>query len=326
MAYAESTISSFLIKKMSTFIKVFAPATVANVACGFDVLGFAINGVGDEILVRKTGDSNGLRITQITGDKGKLPLEVHKNTAGVAGFELLRSLGMENMGVEMQIRKKLPIGSGLGSSAASAVAGAVAVNALLTHPLPKRELLPFAAAGEAVASGAIHLDNVAPSLLGGFIFTRDSLTNDVHRLYAPHGLFATVIYPHIQILTKDAREILKPDVSLKNAITQTANLGGLIIGLFNGDIALISRSLQDALIEPQRASLIPNFYAIKQAALDCGVMGCSISGAGPSIFALSKNSIIAENAAIAMQAVLTKNKIKSDVYVSAINNEGAVIL
>ena len=310
---------------MSSFIKVFAPATVANVACGFDVLGFAINGVGDEILARKTGDNKGLRITQITGDKGKLPLEVAKNTAGVAALELLRYVGLADMGVELQIRKKLPIGSGLGSSAASAVGAAVVINELLEHPLPRRELLPFAAAGEAVASGSIHLDNVAPSLLGGFIFTRDSLTNDVHRIYAPHGLYATVIYPHVQVLTKEARAILSTEVSLKNTITQSANLGGLIIGLHNGDIALIGRCLQDVIIEPQRAALIPHFYAVKEAALGCGVLGCSISGAGPSIFALSKNSAIAENAAEAMQAVFNRHKIKSDVYISSINNEGAIL-
>jgi homoserine kinase len=310
---------------VSSFIKVFAPATVANVACGFDVLGFAINGVGDEILARKTGDSQGLRITQITGDKGKLPLEVLKNTAGVAALELLRHVGLADMGVELQIRKKLPIGSGLGSSAASAVAAVVVINELLDNPLPRRELLPFAAAGEAVASGSIHLDNVAPSLLGGFIFTRDSATNDVHRLYAPHGLYATVIHPQVQILTKDARDILKPTVLLKDAITQNANLGGLLIGLFNGDIALIARCLQDVLIEPQRAALIPHFYAVKEAALNAGVMGCSISGAGPSIFALSKNSAIAENAAIEMQQIFNNHKIKSEVYVSAINNEGAIL-
>ncbi|MEY4925763.1 MAG: hypothetical protein RI894_199 [Bacteroidota bacterium] len=306
-------------------IKAFAPATVANVACGFDVLGFAINGIGDEILVRKTGDSKGLRITQITGDKGKLPLDVERNTAGVAALRLLEFVGLADMGIEMQIRKKMPFGSGLGSSAASAVAGAFIVNQLLDNPLPKRELLPFAGMGEAVASGGLHLDNVAPSMLGGFIFCRDSQTTDVHRLYAPNGLFATVIYPHVQILTKDARAILKPDVSLKNAIQQNANLGGLIIGLFNNDLELISRSLHDVLIEPQRAALIPHFHEVKEAAINSGVLGCSISGAGPSIFALSKNSAIAENAAQAMQAIFTQNKIKSTIYVSAINNEGAVI-
>lgn len=306
-------------------IKAFAPATVANVACGFDVLGFAINGIGDEILARKTGDNKGLRITQITGDKGKLPLDVLKNTAGVAALQLLQHVGLADMGIEMQIRKKMPFGSGLGSSAASAVAGAFIVNQLLDNPLTKRELLPFAGLGEAVASGGLHLDNVAPSMLGGFIFCRDSQTADVHRLYAPNGLYATVIYPHIQILTKDARAILSPTVSLKDAIQQNANVGGLIIGLFNNDLELISRSLNDVLIEPQRAELIPYFQEVKHAALNCGVLGCSISGAGPSIFALSKNTAIAENTAEAMQAIFTKYKVKSTTYVSAINNEGAVI-
>jgi len=189
----------------------------------------------------------------------------------------------------------MPFGSGLGSSAASAVAGVMAINELLKRPLQKREMLPFAVLGEQIADGAYHADNVAPSLLGGMIFIRDNATLDVHRLPLMKGLQATVIYPHIEILTKDARDVLSKDIELKQHIEQNGNLGGLIVGLYNSDLDLIRRSLQDAIIEPQRAQLIPGFYQVKEAALNAGALGCSISGAGPSIFALSSNTLIAEN-------------------------------
>lgn len=309
---------------MSSGIKIFAPASVSNVAVGFDVLGFAIDKPGDEIIVKKA-DWKGLRITKITGAGGKLPMEVEKNTAGVAALRLLEHLKSEGIGIDMEIHKKMPFGSGMGSSSASAVAGAMAVNELLGRPLEKRDLLPFALEGEAVASGGYHADNVAPSLLGGMVLVRSHEPLDVHRLHVPKGLFATVIYPHVEVLTKSAREILKPDVSLKNAVKQTANMGAFVIGMFNSDFDLISRSLQDYLIEPQRAPLIPNFYAVKEAAMNAGALGCSISGSGPSIFALSANSLIAEQVGEAMRAVYTNAKIENDLYLSAVNLLGAVI-
>ena len=209
--------------KNKTGIKVFAPASVANVACGFDVLGFALEKPGDEIIVRFS-DEPGLRITKIRG--GKLPYEVEKNTAGYAALKLLEHLGESNRGIEMEIHKKMPFGSGLGSSAASAAAAVFAINELLRRPLEKRDLLEFAVLGESIASGAIHADNVAPSLLGGFTLVRDSTTNDVHRIHVPRGMYATVIYPKVEVLTKEARAMLKTEVSLKNAVKQTANMGG----------------------------------------------------------------------------------------------------
>ena len=308
---------------MKNGIKVFAPASVANVAVGFDVLGFALDQPGDEIIVRFS-DTPGLRITKITG--GKLPLEPHLNTAGYGVIKLLEFLGEQDRGIEMEIHKKMPFGSGLGSSAASAVAGVMAVNELLKSPLTKRELLPYAVQGESVASGAIHADNVAPSLLGGLILVRDSQSLDVHRIHVPKGLYATVIYPKVNILTKEARAMLKTEVPLKSAIRQTANLGGLIIGMFNSDFELIKRSLHDAIIEHQRAQLIPHFYQVKEAALDAGVLGCSISGSGPSIFALSANSLIAENAGESMRRIFDNAKIENTVYISKINMEGAILL
>ena len=308
--------------KYKTGIKVFAPASVANVACGFDVLGFALDKPGDEIIVRFS-EIPGLRITKISG--GKLPLELERNTAGYAALKLLEYLGETTRGIEMEIHKKMPFGSGLGSSAASAAGAAFAINQLLKNPLEKRELLQFAVLGESIASGAIHADNVAPSLLGGMTLVRDSETLDVHRIHTPKGLYATVIYPKVEVLTKEARAMLKTEVPLKDAVKQSANLGALIIGMFNSDFGLISRSLQDIIIDPQRAQLIPHFYAVKEAAYTEGVLGCSISGSGPSIFALSQNSVIAEKAGEAMKKIYDMHKIECELYISPINQEGTIL-
>ena len=238
---------------------------------------------------------------------------------------MLEHLGLEKeVGFEFELRKKMPFGTGLGSSAASSVAGVMAVNEILNRPLTKREILPFAMLGEQAADGAYHSDNVAPSLLGGIIFCRDNPSLDIHRIYAPKGLYATVVLPELEILTKDSRNVLSDNVSLKAHIQQSGNLGGLIIGLMNGDFDLIGRSLSDVIIEPQRAKLIPHFYEVKEAALGAGALGCSISGAGPSIFALSANSLKAENTAKAMQEVFKHHNIGSRVIVSEINNEGAI--
>lgn len=310
---------------MNPGIKVFAPASVANVACGFDILGFALERPGDEIIAR-FADDPGLRITQITGAGGKLPYDIQKNTAGYAAFKLLEHLGETDRGIEFEIHKKMPFGSGLGSSAASAVAGVMAVNELLGRPLTKRELLPFAVLGEQIADGAYHADNVAPSLLGGMLLIRSNETLDVHRLHVPRGLYAVVCYPAVEVLTKDARSILSTTTTLKQHIEQSGNLGGLIVGLFNGDFDLISRSLKDNIIEPQRAQLIPHFHEVQDAAIKEGALGCSISGAGPSIFALCANSLIAENVGREMKAVFDKAKIGNQLFIGPINQEGAVKL
>ncbi len=304
-------------------IKVFAPATVANVAVGFDILGFAIDKPGDEIVVR-FADRKGLTITEITGAKGKLPYDVYKNTASFSAQKFLEHIGEGDRGIEMEVHKKMPFSSGLGSSAASAVAGVFAVNALLGSPYTKKELLHFAVLGEELADGAYHADNVAPSLFGGITFIRNNRDLDVHRIPVPNGLYATVLYPHVAIKTADARAVLSDTTSLKKHIEQNGNLGGLIIGLFNSDFELIKRSLSDVIVEPQRKQLIPGFDKVKTAALQAGVLGCSISGAGPSIFALSNNSLIAENAGEAMQKVFTDLKIESQLFVSPINKEGAI--
>jgi len=307
---------------MSSEIKVFAPASVANVACGFDILGFALEKPGDEIVVRFS-DTPGLRITKITGAKGKLPYDVHKNTAGFSALKLLEHLGETGRGIEMEIHKKMPFGSGLGSSAASAVGGVMAINELLGCPLNKKALLPFAVLGEQIADGAYHADNVAPSLFGGMVLIRSNQTLDVHQLNVPKKLYATVIYPYVKILTKDARAVLSNEVSLKQTIDQCGNLGGLIVGLFNEDYDLISRSLKDVIIEPQRAKLIPHFYDVQHAALKAGALGCSISGAGPSIFALSTSPLIAENIGQVMQRIFSDANIEHELFMGPINMKGA---
>jgi len=303
-------------------IKVFAPATVANLGCGFDILGLALNEPGDEIIARKTDNAGQVIISKITGAKGKLPFDPMKNTAGMAALTFLKSQNAD-FGIDLEIHKKMPIGSGLGSSSASAVAAVVAANAFMKHPLYRRDLLPFAIAGEKVASGSAHADNVAPSLIGGIVLARD--VNDIHRINPPKSLFVVIVYPALQILTSQARALLSNNVSLGEHIQQSANLAGLILGLERSDFGLIKRSLKDIIIEPQRADLIPGFYDVKNAALVNGALGCSISGAGPSIFALCDNSFIANNVVEAMTKAFLKHKVESTPYISEINKEGAKI-
>jgi homoserine kinase len=307
-----------------TEVKVFTPATVANVACGFDILGFALERPGDEIIARFS-NKPGLRIATITGDGGKLPYEIEKNTAGFAAKKLLEYLG-EERGIELEIHKKMPFGSGIGSSAASAVGGVVAVNELLGCPLTRKELLPFAVLGEQIADGAYHADNVAPCLLGGIVLIRNNQDLDVHNLPLPENLYATVLFSSIEILTKDARGVLSSTVTLKQHIEQSGNLAGLIVGLLNSDFELIRRSLHDVVIEPQRAHLIPHFYAVQNAAIEAGALGCSISGAGPSIFALSVGRATAEQVGEAMKTIADEAGFSNQVFVSVINKNGAIRL
>ena len=304
-------------------IKVFAPASVANVAVGFDVLGFALEAPGDEIIVRE-GKQPGLMISEIQGAGGKLPYDIMKNTAGYAAHRLLQFVGETDRPLEMEIHKKMPFGSGLGSSAASAAAGVFAVNEFLKTGLTKYEILRFAVEGEQIADGAFHADNVAPALLGGMIMIRDNETLDIKKLHIPSGLFVSVIYPHIEILTKESRGILKQEVSFKDVIRQQGNLGAFVTTMYTSDFGMIGRSLQDLLVEPQRAHLIPHFYAMKEQAMNAGALGFSISGAGPSMFALSDNSGIAEKINEQANLLYQKNKVPVTTYLSKINHEGAI--
>jgi homoserine kinase len=305
-------------------IRIFAPATVANVSCGFDILGFALNSPGDEIFLQKSS-SGEVRIVEITGDEGKLPLDPEKNSASAVISNCLQHLGL-NLGIDVHLHKKMPLGSGLGSSAASSVAAAFGINVLLGEPLKPKEVLRFAMSGEKVACGSEHADNVAPALLGGFVLIRSYEPLDVIKLPAPSELYTSVIHPQIEIKTKDARDILKKEIQLKNAIKQWGNVGGLISGLYESDYDLIGRSMEDHIIEPIRSILIPGYPEVKKAALDAGVLGCGISGSGPSVFALSKGLQIAEAAAEKMVHEFKIIGIESDIYVSKVNNEGPVIL
>lgn len=305
-------------------IKAFAPASIGNVGVGFDIMGLCLERPGDEIIAR-FGHGSGLKITKIIGADTELPTDPEKNTAGVAALRLLEHLGESKRGIELEIHKKMPSGSGLGSSAASAVAAVVAVNELLQARLSKKEILPFACMGEQLASGSFHADNVAPCLMGGIVLIRDNPTLDVHQLHVPRGLYIAVVHPKVEVLTKHARGILKPDITLKAHIQQSANLSAFIVGLYNGDIGLLSRSLRDDIIEPQRASLIPGFYDVKAAALETGALGCTISGAGPSVFAFCNGQNTAEKAGAAMQKAFSAHHTPSTVYISAINPDGAVL-
>jgi len=299
-------------------IRVFCPGTIANVSCGFDVLGLSLAGVGEYMTVTQT-PTKGITISEITGQD--LPLETAKNVAGVAGLALLEALGSE-AGFDIKIEKKIKAGSGIGSSAASSAGAVWAINHLLGNPYTTMELIPFAMEGERLASGVAHADNVAPALLGGFTLVRSTDPLDVVSLPSPRELYATVIHPQIEIKTADSRRILKSSLSLKDAITQWGNVGGLVAGLYREDYELIGRSLQDVVIEPVRSILIPGFDEIKAAALNAGALGCGISGSGPSVFALSKGADKAHEVAQQLKEVYTPMGIPFDIHISNINEKG----
>lgn len=303
----------------------FAPATVSNVACGFDVLGFPLESPGDEIDARFFGAS-GVRIDDIAGDAGRLPRDATRNTAGVAARALLTMLG-ERRGVALTIRKGLPLASGLGGSAASAVAAVVAVDALIGARAPIETLLACALEGEGVGAAGAHPDNVAPCLYGGFVLVRHPNPPDVVRLPVPAGLTAVVVHPDLEIETARARMMLGTEVPLKAAIQQWANFGAFVDALHRSDFALMARSLEDTIAEPRRAPLVPGFSAIKAAAIDAGALGCSLSGSGPSLFALCRGREVATRVAQAMTDAV-KRHIGGQVqtYVSSITPHGARIV
>lgn len=303
-------------------IKIFCPATIANLNCGFDVMGLCIDGIGDEMIIRQVAEK-GIKITKITG--ANLPLEAEKNVAGVAGLALLNAT-QTDFGFEIEIHKNIKAGSGIGSSSASAAGAVFGINELLGRPFTKHELVYFAMKGEVVASGSEHADNVAPCLLGGFTLVRGYNPLDVIKIESPSEIYAVVLHPHIEVKTSDSRAVLKPEISLKNAITQWGNLGGLIAGLYTKDYELMGRSLQDIIVEPARKHLIPNFDFVKNAALEKGALGAGISGAGPSIFALCKGVVTAKNVAKSMSDAYADTRISFDIHISKVNDEGTKII
>jgi|SRR5690625_733929 len=307
-------------------VTAFAPASVANVGCGFDVLGFAIDGPGDEVTASFT-DQPGIRIASVQGDGGKLPLDAESNTAGRSVMSLMQELDRApGAGIQLDIIKKMPLGSGLGSSAASSVAAAVAVNRLLGKPFTREQLLPFVVEGELAASGTMHADNVSASLLGGFILVRSNQPLDVIPLNTPDSLFCTVIHPQIEIATKKTRLILRKEVPLSKAVSQWGNVGALVAGLFLNDHDLIGRAMEDRIIEPTRSFLIPGYEKMKQAALEAGALGFSISGAGPSVFTLGSSRETAIEVGDAAGQVLERLNLDYDIIVSEVNRRGAYIL
>lgn len=305
-------------------IRVAVNATVTNVACGFDIMGFATTKVA-EVLTLKSTTTMGVEIVKISGDNGMLSKDPQMNTAGKALLSMSRALGL-TLGLEVEIEKKMAFGSGLGSSAASAVGAVFALNELLELNLSKEELIIHALEGERLASKSIHADNVAPALYGGFTLIRGYDPLEIVEIETPEELYCTVIHPNIVINTSEARALLPREIPLCDAVTQWGNAAGLIAGLLKGDYGLISRSLKDVIIEPIRASLIPGFPKIKEEAIKNGALGCSISGSGPAIFALSSNSNIAKIVGEKMFKVLKETGLSGEWFVSKINREGPKIL
>jgi homoserine kinase len=311
--------------KAGASVRVFAPATVANVVCGFDVLGFAVNEPGDEVIMRVT-DKPGIVISKITGDDGRLPLDPAKNTVSVSVQHYLKSIGRSDLGLDIELHKKMPIGSGLGSSSASTVGGLFAIKTLLGDDADPINILPFAIKGEEMACGHGHADNVAPALFGGFVLVRSYEPLDVVRLPHPKNLYCGIVFPDVDVPTREARQIIRNKILMKDAVTQWGNIAGLVSGLFMGDIDLIGRSMQDVLVEPVRSMLIPDFYKMREIAMELGAVSFGISGSGPSVFAFTRDEQTAKAITQKLQQHLTTIKIGSNSYVSTINDAGPKVL
>jgi homoserine kinase len=301
----------------------FAPASVGNVAVGFDVLGHSMDAVGDRVGARRI-DERTVRIVRIDGVVRALPLDPSQNTAGVAVQALIAEAGIDH-GFELTIQKGIPLGSGLGGSAASAVAAAVAANALLPRSLEKLQLLKCAMLGEKVASGAMHADNVAASLYGGLVLTVGIDHPNVKCIPVPAGVCAVLVHPHIELPTRKSREVLKRTVTLSDVVWQQANLAGFLAGCYTRDLALIRVSLEDVVIEPQRRLLIPGFADVKSAALAHGALGCSLSGAGPSVFAWVEDRD-RQPVRDAMVAAFAAHGLEADAWIAPIESEGARLI
>ena len=298
----------------------FAPATVGNVGIGFDILGHTFPAIGDRVRATRSA-APGVRITAITGAAGELPRESTRNTAGMAVLSLAQALKLP-FGIELAIDKGIPLGSGLGGSAASAVAAVVAANELLEQPLSRIELLTHAVQGEAVASGSRHADNIAPSLFGGLVLTVGIDEPRIKQIPVPPEIRCVLVHPRMFLATREARAILNGSVSLSDVVWQTANLAGFLAGCYTNDLALIRAAFEDVLIEPQRARLIPGFADVKRSAMEQGAIGCSISGAGPSVFAWcqeSKSRAICD----AMASAFKNAGLECDQWIAAIGDSGA---
>ena len=302
---------------------VFAPASVGNVAIGFDILGFAVDALGDRVTVSRR-EAPGVEISAVRGVADDLPREALDNTAGRALLALQEAV-RPGFGFRLEIEKGIPLGSGLGGSAASAVGAVVAANALLPQPVSRLELLQFAMAGEAVASGARHADNIAPSLFGGLVLTVGIDHPRVKQIPVPADIRAVVVHPHMYIATAQARAVLKQSVDLSDFVWQTANLAGFISGCYTDDLDLIRASFEDVVIEPQRAALIPGFQEVRRGAMEAGALGCSISGAGPSMFAWTL-AASAPAVLAAMRREFARQSLATDHWVVELRSPGARLI
>ncbi len=302
---------------MTKEIIIHAPATVANLVCGFDVLGLCLAEPYDIMQVRLLDEK---QVIIRTTDNFPLPLDPAMNTAGAPLLEMIAVL-KQDVGFEVIITKQIKPGSGIGSSAASAAGAVVAANELLGNIFTKEELVRFAMFGEKVASGVKHADNIAPCIYGGVTLIRSIFPLDIIPISSP-VLFVTVLHPQIEVRTSDAREILRKEVLLKDAIRQWGNIGGLVAGLMKGDYDLIGRSLEDVIIEPVRSILIPGFDIIKTECKSAGAIGGGISGSGPSIFMLSRDEQTANIVAAVMKSIYDKIGVNYHIYVTTINHQG----
>jgi len=309
---------------MRTEVSAFAPASVSNVACGFDIMGFALGNAGDIVTARRA-ERTGVRIVRVEGGRCPIPADPDKNTAGPPVREVMKRYRYAG-GIEIDIKKGLPIGSGIGSSAASAVAAAVAADALLGSKLSKLELLECAVEGEKIASGSLHVDNLAPCLWGGFVLVRGYHPIDIVPIVSPLTLWCAVIVPEVEIRTSESRKLLPKHLSLVDVVAQTGNAAGLIAGLMAGDAGLIARSLHDRIAEPARQKTIPGYTRMKEAALEAGALGCNISGSGPAVFALSESEDVARRSSGAMGLALENEGVPFSLFVSSIKNSGARIV
>lgn len=302
-------------------IKIAVPATVANLVCGFDILGMALNDPNDMMELELT-DKPIINIKH-TDDYG-LPEDADKNVAGVALQALMDEYG-KDIGFNVTVHKNIKPGSGLGSSAAGSAGAVVAANHLLNDHFTKEDLVRFAMNGEKLATGVKHADNVAPCIYGGITLVRSVFPLDIISL-APPNLYVTVVHPQIEVKTADARQILRKEVQLKNAIKQWGNIAGLVAGILKNDIPLIGRSLEDVIIEPVRSILIPGFDDVKKKSKEAGALGGGISGSGPSIFMLSENETIAKQVEQVMVEIYIAMSIDYKTYVTSINPQGVKII
>lgn len=311
-------------------IRVFAPATVANLGPGFDVLGLALGTPGD-LLEAKLSDHAGVEILEITGDGGSLSREPEKNVASRAAADVLRRTagrGASARGMHLWLHKQMPLASGLGSSGASSAAGAFAANELLGRPLSQHDVVLSAMEGERAASGTPHADNVAPSVMGGIVLVRSYTPFEVIPLPVPSELHVSVVHPHCRVSTAEARKLVKARAySIDEIVPNLGNIAALVAALAAGDLALLGRSIHDGLVEPVRAPLIPGFAAVKQAALSTGALGCSIAGSGPSVFAFAADEESAREIGAAMQAAFRHAAgLASDLYAGKVSREGARVV